>query len=55
MKRNTFVLYPQRLAQHMSSCLCVPTMYILSRNMKNIRVFYLKKIQFLEVEFYIYI
>ena len=33
----------------------VPTIYVLSRNMKNIRVFYLKFFSFLELKFSIYL
>ena len=33
----------------------VPTIYVLSRNMKNIRVFYLKFFSFFEVKFCIYL
>ena len=33
----------------------VPTIYVLSRNMKNIRVFYLKIFKFLEVKFSLYL
>ena len=35
--------------------LWVPTIYVLSRNMKNIRIFYLKIFSFLEVKFSTYL
>ena len=33
----------------------MPTIYVLSRSMKNIRIFFSEKFQFLEVNFSIYL
>ena len=41
--------------KHPAYSQCIPTIYVLSRNMKNIRFFLFENFQFLEVKFSMYL